>query len=182
MCVSSAIHGGRLLSFACPKESNQRKRHPRRRALATARVRYGRTGLADRPSMACSRNRRDPSRRPRAVHAAFPSALRRGFRGTDVKPFPKRRGIAVQRAVALLRQGLPRSALPGPLSAAASRRRKSRDSGRRQEAGEFDVSTGTCSRRTPEPARAVSGQGCPRTADARVPFSLVTFFWASKRK
>ena len=33
VCVSSAIHGGRLLSFACPKESNQRKRHPRGRGL-----------------------------------------------------------------------------------------------------------------------------------------------------
>ncbi len=27
--ASSTIHGRRLLSFACPKESNQRKRHPR---------------------------------------------------------------------------------------------------------------------------------------------------------
>src|SRR6476646_11074087 len=34
VCVSSTIHGRRLLSFACPKESNQRKRHPRIRALA----------------------------------------------------------------------------------------------------------------------------------------------------
>ena len=34
MCGSSAIHGGRLLSFACPKESNQRKRHPRVRGHA----------------------------------------------------------------------------------------------------------------------------------------------------
>src|SRR5262249_46990656 len=34
VCVSSTIPGRRLLSFACPKESNQRKRHPRRRALA----------------------------------------------------------------------------------------------------------------------------------------------------
>src|SRR6476646_1003190 len=33
MCVSSTIHGRRLLSFACPKESNQRKGHPRGRGL-----------------------------------------------------------------------------------------------------------------------------------------------------
>src|SRR6476659_7089319 len=46
-----------------------------------ARVRYGRTGFAHRPSMACCRNRRDPSRRPRAVHAAFPSTLRRCSEG-----------------------------------------------------------------------------------------------------
>src|ERR1700750_1669625 len=36
VCVSSTIHGRRLLSFACPKESNQRKRHPRIRALGCA--------------------------------------------------------------------------------------------------------------------------------------------------
>src|ERR1700748_2150883 len=47
-----------------------------------ARVRYGRTGLAKRPSMASRPNRRDPSRRPRAGHAAGPSALRRGSEGT----------------------------------------------------------------------------------------------------
>src|SRR6476469_9191188 len=47
-----------------------------------ARVRYGRTGSAHRPSMACCPNRRDPSRRPRAVHAAGPSTLRRCSEGT----------------------------------------------------------------------------------------------------
>src|SRR6478672_12003892 len=50
--------------------------------LAERAVREGRTGLAKRPSMASRPNRRDPSRRPRAVHAAFPSALRRGSEGT----------------------------------------------------------------------------------------------------
>src|SRR3982751_2747275 len=34
VCVSSTIPGRRLLSFACPKESNQRKRHPRGRGHA----------------------------------------------------------------------------------------------------------------------------------------------------
>src|SRR4051794_34233692 len=33
VCVSSTIPGRRLLSFACPKESNQRKGHPRVRGL-----------------------------------------------------------------------------------------------------------------------------------------------------
>src|SRR6476469_9772360 len=49
---------------------------------AAPRVRYGRTGFAHRPSMACCRNRRDPSRRPRAGHAAGPSTLRRCSEGT----------------------------------------------------------------------------------------------------
>src|SRR6478752_7120167 len=48
-----------------------------------ARVRCGWTGSAHRPSMACCPNRRDPSRRPRAVHAAFPSTLRRYSEGTQ---------------------------------------------------------------------------------------------------
>src|SRR6476661_5011356 len=86
-----------------------------------ARVRYGRTGFAHRPSMACCRNRRDPSRRPRAVHAAGPSALRRFSEGN---PKAKSGSTGCMRHASLLRQGLPRSALPGPLSAAASRRRK----------------------------------------------------------
>ncbi len=49
--------------------------------LAKRAVREGRTGFFYRPSLACRKNRRDPSRRPRAGHAAGPSALRRGFRG-----------------------------------------------------------------------------------------------------
>ena len=49
---------------------------------AALRVRCGRTGSAHRPSMACCPNRRDPSRRPRAVHAADPSALRRCSEGS----------------------------------------------------------------------------------------------------
>ena len=54
----------------------------------SARVRCGRTGSAHRPSMACCPNRRDPSRRPRAVHAADPFALRRGSEGTQELPSP----------------------------------------------------------------------------------------------
>src|SRR5689334_5567668 len=97
--------------------------------LAARAVRYGRTGLAKRPSLASRPNRRDPSRRPRAGHAAFPSALRRGFRGEERRARSEGAGSPLSRGrrifdSSLLRQGLPRSALPGPLSAAASRRRK----------------------------------------------------------
>ena len=51
--------------FACPKRSNQEKGTLGSAPLATRAVRCGRTGFAHRPSMACCRNRRDPSRRPR---------------------------------------------------------------------------------------------------------------------
>ena len=80
---------------------------------ASLRVRYGRTGFAHRPSMACCRNRRDPSRRPRAVHAAGPSTLRRYSEGTR-RAKQKRKKPTCRIYPVLLRQGLPRSALPGP--------------------------------------------------------------------
>src|SRR3982750_2377475 len=47
LCVSSAFLAAELLSFACPKESNQRKRHPRGcghagiPARVTSRAGYG---------------------------------------------------------------------------------------------------------------------------------------------
>src|SRR5215470_18012298 len=54
--------------------------------------------------------------------------------------------------------------------------------GARMDARAFAQGTRTCPKQTPQPARAVAGHGCPATAAARVSFSLVTFFWTSKRK
>ena len=85
MCVLSAIPGGQLLSFACPKESNQRKRHPRIRALAYGEGSLRANGFRPQGLLPCCRNRRDPSRRPRAAHAADPSALRRFSEGPKSK-------------------------------------------------------------------------------------------------
>ena len=119
-------------------------------------VRNGRTGFFRRPSVACGKNRRDPSRRPRAVHAAGPFVRSRGFRGNGKSWIPACAGMT--RCGRLLRQGLPRLALPGP-----SRPRRAGEGKvactareRRQEAGEFDVSTWTYCRRTPSPAREVT--------------------------
>ncbi len=116
LCGSSAIHGGRSLSLARARESNQREHALGSAPSPLARVRCGRTGFAHRPSMACCRNRRDPSRRPRAVHAAFPFALRRGSEGTQEPALTlalsrkRERGrvVRVMRLEPLLRQGLPR--------------------------------------------------------------------------
>ena len=82
----------------------------------------------------------------------------------------------------LLRQGLPRSALPGP---SRPRRaggglvaKRSPAGCRRVRPQHMDVlwaNPGACS-------RSRRGMDAPATAAARVPFSLVTFFWASKRK
>ena len=155
--------------FLClHKESNQRNAPsvPRR----SLRQRFATGGRVWRQGIHGLQPNGASSRRPRAVHAADPAALRRGFRGT--------RRAKAQR---LLRQGLPRSALPGPLQVAASRRRNSRDSDRRQDAGEFAVSTGTYCRRTPS-LLAQSRAWMPAYRGLEGAFSLVTFFWASKRK
>ncbi len=157
--------------------------------LAQRAVRCGRTGFAHRPSMACRRNRRDPSRRPRAVHAAFPFALRRGSEGTREPALTlalsreRERGCVVLRrgGLSLLRQDCRALRLfPGP-----SRPRRAGvgncPKGRAQDARAFDESTGTCSRRTPEPARAVCRHGCRQTADARVSFSWLLLFGQAKR-
>ena len=85
VCFSSTIHGRRLLSFACPKESNQRKRHPRIRALGCAEGSLRADGFGPQGILPCCPNRRDPSRRPRAVHAAGPSVLRRYSEGPEIK-------------------------------------------------------------------------------------------------
>ena len=100
--------------------------------LAARGVRYGRTGFFYRPSLACRKNRRDPSRRPRAGHAAFPSTLRHGFRGN-----PRARADLSDICGASAAGTAALFALPGPLSAAASRRRKKSRSDRRQDAGDF---------------------------------------------
>src|ERR1700761_8729136 len=81
VCGSSTIHGRRLLSFACPKESNQRKRHPRIRALGYAEGSLRADGFRPQAILACCRNRRDPSRRPR-----FARLVRPPFAATQREP------------------------------------------------------------------------------------------------
>ena len=81
MCGLSAIHGGQLLSFACPKESNQRKRHPRIRALSFAEGSLRADGF-----------------RPQAIHGLLSKSARSlappacGARGFSVHPPPLLRG------------------------------------------------------------------------------------------
>src|SRR6476661_4463211 len=81
VCGSSTIHGRRLLSFACPKESNQRKRHPRIRALAVGEGSLRADGF-----------------RPQAIHGLLSKSARSlappacGARGWSVRPSPLLRG------------------------------------------------------------------------------------------
>jgi hypothetical protein len=150
-CGLSAIHGRQLPSFACPKESNQKKRHPRIRAARGAAVRYGRTGSAHRPSMACCPNRRDPSRRPRFARLFRPPSAATQREPEEQSERKKEKKPTCRIYPVLLRQGLPRSALPGfPLGrgeqaqeiAACPAR------GRAQDARASDLGTRMCRERT----------------------------------
>ena len=117
---------------------------------------------------------------------AIPRAAPRGARALSVRPSPRHRGTQEQEhkhrhKLLLLRQGLPRSALQGSLSAAASRRRKS-PQGRAQDARAFAVSTRTyCQRTSGAPLRSLPGMDARQTAAARVPFSWLLLFGQAKR-
>ena len=130
VCGLSAIHGRQLLSFACPKESNQRKRHPRIRAARGA-----------------SGSLRADGFRPQAIHGLLSKSARSlappacGARGFSVHPPPLLRGDPKSKAketdvsdisgVAYIRCFCGRDCrallFPGSLSAAARTRRKSRE-------------------------------------------------------
>ena len=109
--------------------------------------------------------------RPQAIHGLLSKSARSlappacGARGWSVRPPPLLRGNPKSKAKerknrrvgyircriypVLLRQGLPRSALPGfPLGRGKDSEEKPR-SGGRQDAGHFDESTWMCSRRSP---------------------------------
>src|SRR4051794_34334789 len=82
----------------------------------------------------------------------------------------------------LLRQDCRALALPGPSRPRRAGEGKSRQRSpaggrrvRRQHTDVLSANPAACSRSLP-------GRDARQTATARVPFSLVTFFWASKRK
>ncbi len=120
LCGLSAIHGRQLLSFACPKESNQRKGAP---SDPRPRLRRGfATGGRVRPT-----GHPWPVVRigaiPRAARVRSTRLFRPPSAATQREPEEQsERGMKKTRRVAyircriypvLLRQGLPRSALPG---------------------------------------------------------------------
>ena len=82
VCFSSAILAAGYFLLLAQKKVTKENGTLGFAPSPLARVRYGRTGSAHRASLPCCPNRRDPSRRPRAGHAAFPSTLRRCSEGT----------------------------------------------------------------------------------------------------
>ncbi len=185
VCVLSAILAAGYFLLLAQKKVTKEKGTLGFAPSPTARVRYGRTGFAHRPSMACCRNRRDPSRRPRAVHAAVPSALRRCSEGTRRAKAKSGShcGYIRRRLYPLLRQGLPRSALPGfPLGRGKDAEEKPR-SGGRQDAGHFDESTWMCSRRSPpSPCVVCRGMDAPADRDREGAFFFGYFLLGKQKK
>jgi hypothetical protein len=154
--------------------------------LAERAVRYGWTGFAHRPSMACCRNRRDPSRARVRCTRLFrpPSAAAQRGPESQKEQAPHICDIAYMRRTASAAGTAALCSSRAPLGRGEQVEEKPACTarGRAQDARASDLGTGMCRERTPEPAREVCRHGCRQTATARVPFSLVTFFWASKRK
>ena len=190
VCVSSAILAAGYFLLLAQKKVTKENGTLGAAPLAARAVRYGRTGSAKRPSMASRPNRRDPSRRPRAGHAAGPSALRRGFRGD---PEEQRRWVPA--SAGTTKPGSPRLCFcgrdcrallfPGPSRPRRAGAGNCRVHRTRSRAGCARVRCQYRDVLSADPAacsRSHAGMDARVTAAARVPFSLVTFFWASKRK
>src|SRR6478672_9389092 len=170
VCGSSTIHGRRLLSFACPKESNQRKRHPRIRALA-----FGEGSL------------RADGFGPQAIHGLLSESARSiappacGARGFSVRPPPLLRGNPKSKSqwipafAGMTAWGVSHisgASAAGTAALCSSRAPLGRGErveetaactarGRAQDARASDLGTGMCRERTPEPARVVTRAGMP---------------------
>ena len=109
MCFSSTIHGRRLLSFACPKESNQRKGHPRVRGLR-----------ASMPADYASRLRASPRAHPCAevelagiLPAIASRLILRLLAAAERGPGRAERGSPCRRSFLLLLFGFPLSSGEG---------------------------------------------------------------------
>ena len=181
LCFSSAILAAGYFLLLAQKKVTKEKGHPRIRALGCAEGSLRADGF--RPQAI-------PGLLSKSARSLAPPAC--GARGWSVRPSPLLRGNprAKSGSTGYMRQA---ASAAGTAALCSSRAPLGRGEqveetaactarGRAQDARASDLGTGTCRERTPEPARVVCRQGCRQTAAARVPFSLVTFFWASKRK
>ncbi len=188
LCFSSAILAAGHFLLLAQKKVTKENGTLGFAPLAERAVRYGRTGFAHRPSMACCRE---------SARSLAPPAC--GARGCSVHPPPLLRGDPKSKAkrkkkkptcritdVAYIRcfcgrdcrallfrvPSRPRQGLGGK----AAKRWPAGCRPLRRE--HMDVLPAKPS----ESLRSLPGMDARQTAAARVPFSLVTFFWASKRK
>ena len=167
LCVSSAIRGGRSLSFACPKESNQRKRHPRIRALA---ARGFATGGRVRPTgHPCPVVRIGAI--PRAARVRCTRLVRPPFAASQREPKKRKHRIyATGFASAAGTAALCSSRAPLGRGEQAQETAACTARGRAQDARASDLGTRMCRERTPEPARVVAGQEAQRPRPRGCPF------------
>ena len=177
--VPSAFLADGSLSLACARESNQREHTlgvaP---ALCAGSLRAAGVRLTAIPGL--QRNERDPSRSPARCAGLFRPPFAAAQRDPRSRAEPQQRSLrrfcscfCGQDGRALL--------LPGPSRPRRGRVGKS-PKGRAHDARAFAVGTRMCRQRTSAAASRSRRARCPATAAARVPFSLVTFSWASKRK
>ena len=166
------------LSFACPKESNQRKRTLGSAPLAQRAVRCGRTGFAHRPSMACVEIG--------AIHRAAPRfarLVRPPFAAAQRDPRARANDVSACRRhyAGLLRQGLPRFAFPGsPLGRGEQAQEKAQRGARTMRAR--STRAHGCAPGEPRSLLAQSPGRMPGDRGREGVFLLVTSLWASKEK
>src|SRR6476646_3040170 len=90
VCVSSTIHGRRSLSFACPKESNPRKGHPRGRGLPGIPARQ--------TSQELGGLRREHIH---VLSSKWPASCRPPLRGFSSESLPRPRGAREEQSAAV---------------------------------------------------------------------------------
>ena len=169
------------------KKVTKRKRHPRIRAArgASGSLRADGFGPQAIPALLSESAR---SLAPPALRAAFPSALRRCSEGTRRQSERKKEtDVSDISDVAYIRCFCGRDCrallFPGSLSAAARRRRKSREAVAGRMPATFDESTRMCSRRSPPSLLAeFAGHGCPANRDREGAFFFGYFLLGKQKK
>ena len=159
LCLFSR-HPWRASHFSLLAQREVTKRKGTRVTRPLSRVRCGRPGSTDGPSLARSGIG--------AIHRADPSGL-------VGHPPPRHTGSTSRNKVELLC-----APLFGPLGRGECAEEKARRVARRMRASSLSAQ-GCAVSEPPERTRAVGRLHRP-TAPSGVPFSLVTFSWASKRK
>ena len=156
-------HPWRASHFSLLAQREVTKRKGTRVTRPLSRVRSGRPGSADGPSMARSGRR--------AIPRASPSGL-------IVRPPPRHTGSTSKDEAERLRFALLLTF--GPLGRGECAEEKARRGARTMRARSLSAQ-GRAVSEPPQRTRAVGRLYRP-TAPSGVPFSLVTFSWASKRK
>ena len=172
------------------REVTKRKAPSVSRPAQSAGFAAGGRGFADSPSMDCGKSGAIPRAAPRwsagLIRPPFAAAQRvqntAKANGSRLSPGRRVWGVYLILLPWLLRPGRPRSAPTGfPLGRGEDAQEKARRGARTTRARSLSAQ-GCAVSEPPERPREVVWADAQTTAAARVPFSLVTFSWANKRK